>query len=100
MDNIVGMGALTKAWNDGSSDCLYLNWADGADTTVMVTSDANNTGAERYVDITLTTTAGTPTCSAVVRIVQSANEQVYTLLGVKVNGEFKLLGETNRILGK
>lgn len=101
MDNFVSMGTFTKNWNDGSGDSLYLSWTDGETTVpVIVSSDANNTGAERYVDILVATTAGTPQCNAAIRIIQAPMAAVRLLLGVKVNGEFSVLGNGENILGK
>lgn len=102
MVNIIGMGTFSKNWNDGSGDKLYMSWTDGETTVpVVVSSDANNTGTERYVDILVATTAGTPQCNATIRVIQAPMAAVRLLLGVKVNGEFCVLGkDSNNILGK
>lgn len=95
------MGSFTKSWNDGSGDKLYISWTDGETTVpVVVSSDANNTGTERYVDILVATTAGTPQCNATIRVIQAPMAAVRLLLGVKVNGEFCVLGkDSNNVLG-
>lgn len=95
------MGSFTKSWNDGSGDSLFLSWTDGETTVpVVVSSDANNTGTERYVDILVATTAGTPQCNATIRVIQAPMAAVRLLLGVKVNGEFCVLGkDSNNVLG-
>lgn len=95
------MGSFTKSWNDGSGDKLYMSWTDGETTVpVVVSSDANNTGTERYVDILVATTAGTPQCNATIRVIQAPMAAVRLLLGVKVNGEFCVLGkDSNNVLG-
>lgn len=95
------MGTLTKSWNDGSGDKLYMSWTDGETTVpVVVSSDANNTGTERYVDILVATTAGTPQCNATIRVIQAPMAAVRLVLGVKVNGEFCVLGkDSNNVLG-
>lgn len=79
-----------------------MSWTDGETTVpVVVSSDANNTGTERYVDILVATTAGTPQCNATIRVIQAPMAAVRLLLGVKVNGEFCVLGkDSNNILGK
>ena len=94
------MGSFTKSWNDGSGDKLYMSWTDGIDAVVTISSDENNTGAERYVDILVATTAGTPQCNAAIRVIQAPMAAVRLLLGVKVNGEFCVLGkDSNNVLG-
>ena len=94
------MGSFTKSWNDGSGDRLYMSWTDGIDAVVTISSDENNTGAERYVDILVATTAGTPQCNAAIRVIQAPMAAVRLLLGVKVNGEFCVLGkDSNNVLG-
>ena len=94
------MGSFTKSWNDGSGDKLYMSWTDGIDAVVTISSDENNTGAERYVDILVATTAGTPQCNAAIRVTQAPMAAVRLLLGVKVNGEFCVLGkDSNNVLG-
>ena len=94
------MGSFTKNWNDGSGDKLYMSWTDGIDAVVTISSDENNTGAERYVDILVATTAGTPQCNAAIRVIQAPMAAVRLMLGVKVNGEFCVLGkDSNNVLG-
>ena len=94
------MGTFSKSWNDGSGDKIYMSWTDGIDAVVTISSDANNTGTERYVDILVATTAGTPQCNAAIRVIQAPMAAVRLLLGVKVNGEFCVLGkDSNNVLG-
>ena len=100
MVNFIGMGTFSKSWNDGSGDKIYMSWTDGIDAVVTISSDANNTGTERYVDILVATTAGTPQCNAAIRVIQAPMAAVRLLLGVKVNGEFCVLGkDSNNVLG-